>query len=254
MVEKTLNPINAQANYDFAVAAANAALLRRQALDETRFPHIESSKPSPPPAPKSTATSTSSSPRPKKVRPRAPLGSTAPSGPVIKPNQKVVPIYPINPNIKGIWGTMREMLSERGVFAFVQGFAPTLFRQVTFSTVQFTTYNFLRQLIHPQSEEPIPVYKSLGAGLLSSVAVVVATQPIDLIKTRMQTSNARSVYQSTPRAAYTIFVQEGFTTFWVGSFPRFIKVTAGSALTFGIYEVVVDMLKVVVKEKPFSSS
>lgn len=41
------------------------------------------------------------------------------------------------------------------------------------------------------------MYKSLGAGLLSSVAVVVATQPIDLIKTRMQTSNARSVYQST---------------------------------------------------------
>lgn len=244
MVEATLNPVNAQANYEFAIAAAKASAERYQAV------HVPQKRPAPEPkAPRETHAGDT------KIRPKAVRPKTSPSSVAHKPvTSSAVPIYPIDPNVKSFFGNVRVMYRERGLRAFVQGFAPTLFRQVTFSTVQFTTYNFMKQLVHPKTEDPMPSYKAFGCGVLSGAAVVAATQPIDLLKTRMQTSNARAVYQSTPRAAYNIFVQEGPLTFWVGSFPRFIKVTTGSALTFAIYEVVTDMLKVAVSERPFSSS
>lgn len=163
--------------------------------------------------------------RPKAVRPTAP--------PIqLKPGQTMIPVFPVDTSIKSFFGNLRSMYAERGLRAFGQGFAPTIFRQLTYSTVQFTTYNAVKQAIHPNSNDPMPSYKALMAGFMSGVAVVIATQPIDMVKTRMQSINARSVYRSTPRAIYKIFVEEGFTTFWVGTVPRFFKIVGGSAVTF----------------------
>lgn len=165
------------------------------------------------------------------VRPKVPPPSAEPSI-QLHPGQKIVPVLQIDTSVKTFFGNVKSMYCERGLRAFTQGFAPTIFRQITYSSVQFATYNALKQAIHSNPNEPMPSYKALLAGFGSGVAVVLATQPIDLVKTRMQSINARTVYRSTPRTFYKVFVEEGVTTFWTGSLPRFAKVVAGSAITF----------------------
>lgn len=253
MVERTLNPINAKANHEFAVAEAEQTLnLKTPApqlqhkppiAQREKIVHLN-------PAHKNEGAETSKNVRPKSVRPKVTIDPNS----QFAAGKRMVPIFPIDPNVKTLFGNIKVMYSERGLRAFVQGFSPTLFRQVANSVVQFTTYNFLRQLFHPNQDEQLPVYKGLAAGALSGAAVVAATQPIDVVKTRMQSTNARAVYRSTPRAFYKIFVEEGTPSLWAGAFPRYIKICTGSALTFGVYEIVCDMLKVAVQEKPFSSS
>lgn len=225
MIERTLRPELLESN-------AKSAILGAQTLSK-------SARTSPPPSRKtpveavnqkaSTNPSQKKSPvRPKAVRPAGNLVTHT----GIRPGQTMVPIHTVDPSIKSFYGNVRSMYAERGLRAFGQGFAPTIFRQLTYSTVQFTTYNAVKQAIHLNSNEPMPSYMALIAGFVSGVAVVVATQPIDFVKTRMQSINARAVYRSTPRTIYKVFIEEGFSTFWVGSLPRFFKIVGGSAVTF----------------------
>lgn len=144
------------------------------------------------------------------------------------------------------------MYATRGLRSFTQGFGPTIVRQVVFSGVQFTTYNAVKQAIHPKSNDAMPNYKIVLAAAVSGMAVVAATQPIDLVKTRMQSINARAIYKSTPRTIYKVFVEEGWTTFWVGSVPRFFKIAGGSAITFILYETFDAIGRKATTQNPFS--
>lgn len=161
---------------------------------------------------------------------------------------------PIDPNIKTFFGNIRSMYQDRGLRAFFQGFGPTLIRQVAYSGVQFTTYNAVKQGIHPDSNNEMPTYKIGIAAAVSCMAVVAATQPIDLIKTRMQSINARSVYKTTPGTIYRTFQYEGLCTFWAGSIPRFFKISAGSFLTFMLYESFDHIMQQATKKNPFLAS
>lgn len=160
----------------------------------------------------------------------------------------------VDPNIKGLVANVRAMYATRGLRAFTQGFGPTIFRQVAYSGVQFTTYTAVKQAIHPpQSNDPMPIYKVVFAATLSCMAVVLATQPIDLVKTRMQSINARTTYRSTFRTIFKVCVEEGLPTFWVGFVPRFAKIAGGSAITFVLYESFDNVVRKATRENPFSS-
>lgn len=227
MIERTLNQ-------KFLDINAQSAILGSQTLKG-----MKQAPPTPPvmPQPPASKASTNLQPNQKvatKVRPKVvrPAGPPAGAPIQLKPGQVMVPVFTVDPSIKSFYGNVKSMYQERGLRAFGQGIAPTIFRQVTYSTVQFTTYSAVKHYIHTDVNEPMPSHKALIAGFISGVVVVAATQPIDLLKTRMQSINARSVYRSTPRTIYRIFVEEGFSTFWVGSLPRFFKVVGGSAVTF----------------------
>lgn len=238
MVERTLSPENVKANVESAIPAN---IMATQPIQKA-----------PPPPPPQVRKKSPTIQKKKVVRPTGtPKTATAASS--IPGRGRYVSFLQTDTNITGLMANIRDMYQTRGLRAFMQGFFPTMFRQVANSAVQFTTYNFLKQLLHPKADEKMPVSKSLLAGFLSGAAVVLATQPLDVIKTRMQSINARIVYQSSPRAAYRIFVEEGVAVFWTGAIPRFLKICTGSAATFGIYEAVSNVLRAATKESPFQS-
>ncbi|SCU86425.1 LAMI_0D02014g1_1 [Lachancea mirantina] len=157
----------------------------------------------------------------------------------VSPRQKLFLHYKEHPS-SHFFGTIREIYLTRGLRGFVQGTAPTIIRQMANSSVRFTSYTMMKQFVSPN--KPLNEYYAFALGALSSCAVVAVTQPIDVIKTRMQSKYAWSTYKSSVNCAYRIFVEEGISQFWRGWAPRLMKVSLAGSVSFGVYQYTENLL------------
>jgi hypothetical protein len=143
------------------------------------------------------------------------------------------------------------MYKVRGIRAFCQGFNATVTRQIGNSIARFGVYNFLKQLVHP-ANEPTSSFTALGLGLVTGGIQAVVTQPIDVVKTRMQSTNGIRVYGNMLFCAFKIFSVEGPQRLWAGLVPRFLKISFGGGVTFLTYEATSKFLAKSSQENPFS--
>ncbi|KAM3160375.1 hypothetical protein ACU8KH_04503 [Lachancea thermotolerans] len=160
--------------------------------------------------------------------------------PALHPRQKWAIYYDEHPS-RQLFTTIQEMFRTRGLRGFVQGTAPTIIRQTANSAVRFTSYTSLKQVFSPDG--PINEYYAFALGFVSSCAVVAVTQPIDVVKTRMQSKYTWVNYKNSLNCAYRIFVEEGFTKFWKGWAPRLMKVGLSGGVSFGVYQYVDNLMK-----------
>lgn len=84
--------------------------------------------------------------------------------------------------------------------------------------------------------EKLSTSATFGIGALAGLITVLVTQPLDTIKTRMQSLEARKLYGSTFRCASLIFKEEGVLTFWSGVMPRLARLVMSGAIVFTMYE------------------
>lgn len=136
--------------------------------------------------------------------------------------------------IEKLLPAVKHMYETRGPAAFVQGTTATIFRQIANTSIQFTAYTAFKRLLQARNDKA----SSVITGLATSFTLVAMTQPIDVVKTRMMSQNAKTEYKNTLNCMYRIFVQEGMATFWKGSIFRFMKVGISGGLTFTVYEQV----------------
>lgn len=148
-------------------------------------------------------------------------------------------------------GTIREIYSLKGLNGFASGTCITMVRQVAISTVWLSTYNATRQLLDPHSNNEQSwfghkhtAFQLIGLHLLSSIAVVAATQPLDVVKSNLQLKNGKLIYKDSLTTAYRLFLEQGFRSMWKGSFPRGIKIAVNGGLTVSIYSYVEDLVGV----------
>ncbi|QPG75946.1 hypothetical protein FOA43_003332 [Brettanomyces nanus] len=165
---------------------------------------------------------------------------------------KALKYYAKNPSIT-FPAVVKEIYSTQGLRGFKQGSLITIFRQCMNSMVWYSTFSSLQQLIDP-NRDSISELELLGMGFASSCAVVATTQPLDLVKTRMQTKNYRLFYRDLMTCVFKVFVEEGLRKFWCGWFPRLIKVSCSSSVTLITYEYTVKGIQKLKTMKPFSAS
>lgn len=146
---------------------------------------------------------------------------------------------------------VQEIYQTRGLRGFLQGTVPTLVRQCSNSAVRFGTYTWLRSLFSRGGE--MNHYLTFAVGVTSSVMVVAVTQPIDVVKTRMQSRETYYLYRNSFNCAYRIFVQEGVRAFWAGWVPRLLKVGTSGGVAFTVYQHVENQITRALKEKPFQA-
>jgi solute carrier family 25 (mitochondrial citrate transporter), member 1 len=120
------------------------------------------------------------------------------------------------------------------------------------SMVWYSTYSALQQLMDP-SRDSITELELLGMGFASSLAVVAVTQPMDIIKTRMQSRDYRVVYKDMMTCIALIFFREGAGKFWAGAVPRFVKVSCSSTVTLLTYQWVTAAVNQLSEIKPFAA-
>lgn len=171
----------------------------------------------------------------------------------VRPVAKQVPstgIHPIAEKL-GMLRTIRDMYQHRGLRAFLQGFNPTVTRQVTNSVLRFTSWNALAQLMSPDGEEKMSLQALLiGSGAAAAVEAL-ATQPLDVVKTRMQSANGRVLYGNSLVCAYKIFTEEGWKQFWAGIAPRWVRKWVGGGIMWACYELSYEQISGAMRENPF---
>ncbi|KFH45622.1 putative mitochondrial carrier-like protein [Hapsidospora chrysogenum ATCC 11550] len=142
------------------------------------------------------------------------------------------------PRMRGFLHAVPIIARERGIAGFFQGFVPTTLRQSANSAVRFGSYTSLRQLAESWTApgEKLGAVSTFTIGGLAGLVTVAVTQPLDTVKTRMQSIEARQVYGNTLRCAVTIFKNEGVSTFWSGALPRLVRLVMSGGIVFTMYE------------------
>jgi solute carrier family 25 citrate transporter 1 len=148
------------------------------------------------------------------------------------------------PRFRGFLHAVPIIARERGIRGFFQGFVPTTARQAANSAVRFGSYTFLKQLAESYTApgEKLGTVGTFAMGGLAGLITVYATQPLDTIKTRMQSIEAKSVYGNTFRCAAMIFKNEGVLTFWSGALPRLARLVMSGGIVFTMYEKSMELM------------
>lgn len=111
-------------------------------------------------------------------------------------------------------------------------------RQGANSAVRLTTYSTLKSFVSGNSRpgEVLPAGVTFGIGAIAGVVTVYATMPLDVIKTRMQSLEAKTQYRNSFHCAARIFSEEGVFKFWRGATPRLARLVLSGGIVFTVYE------------------
>lgn len=149
-----------------------------------------------------------------------------------------------NPRLRGFLHAVPVIYRERGIRGFFQGFVPTTARQAANSAVRFSSYTFFKQMAESYIApgEKLGTVGTFSMGALAGLVTVAVTQPLDTVKTRMQSIEARSLYGSSLKCAALIFKNEGVLTFWSGALPRMVRLLMSGGIVFTMYEKSIDLM------------
>ncbi|KAI1193666.1 mitochondrial carrier [Nemania serpens] len=158
-----------------------------------------------------------------------------------------------HPRLRGFLHAVPVIARERGLRGFFQGLVPTAARQSANSAVRFGSYTSLKQLAESYTApgEKLGTVATFGIGSVAGAITVAVTQPLDTIKTRMQSIEARQVYGNSARCAALIFKHEGVLTFWSGALPRLARLVLSGGIVFSMYEKSMELMNRFDPEKKY---
>jgi len=156
----------------------------------------------------------------------------------------------------GTWDCLTKVARDEGPTALFKGLSPTLMGVAPFEAVQFTFYNWIKDLRAEQKlkNAPTPAEGKLGTfdflalGCVAGAVAQQAAYPFDLIRKRfMAQSNAagmlKTQYTSTLGCFQDIIKKEGVLGLYKGTLPNLLKVCPYAAIMWATYEQVKGVLE-----------
>ncbi|KAJ5162450.1 hypothetical protein N7492_007842 [Penicillium capsulatum] len=148
------------------------------------------------------------------------------------------------PRMRGFLHGSGVIFKERGVRGFFQGFVPTTARQAANSATRFTAYTTIKQFAegYVAPGEKLGTLSTFAIGGIAGIITVYVTQPLDTVKTRMQSLEASKNYRNSFACAASIFKNEGVFTLWSGAVPRLARLIMSGGIVFTMYEKSMELL------------
>lgn len=148
------------------------------------------------------------------------------------------------PRMRGFLHGSGVIYRENGVRGFMKGFVPTTARQAANSAVRFSTYTWLKQMAehYVAPGEKLGAISTFALGGMAGIVTVYVTQPIDTVKTRMQSLEAKTLYRNSFQCGASIFKNEGFLTLWSGATPRLGRLVLSGGIVFTMYEKSMELM------------
>ncbi|KAJ0414255.1 mitochondrial carrier domain-containing protein [Aspergillus carlsbadensis] len=136
---------------------------------------------------------------------------------------------------------VRSVISAEGVSGLYRGVVPVTLKQSANAMVRFTSYNFFLGQLQTLASNESPVTGSTAiAGAMAGIVTVYATMPFDTIKTCLQALDGRQRYAGTFDCLWSIISREGVSVLWRGTTPRLARLSISGAVSFSIYEQVIQ--------------
>ncbi|KAF4081563.1 hypothetical protein AMELA_G00162690 [Ameiurus melas] len=131
----------------------------------------------------------------------------------------------------------RQLLREKGIGGLYKGLGATLLRDVPFSIIYFPLFANLNNLGKRGKDGPAPFYVSFVSGCIAGSTAAVAVNPVDVIKTRLQSltrGSQEDTYSGVTDCISKILRKEGPSAFLKGAYCRALVI----APLFGIAQVI----------------
>jgi len=138
---------------------------------------------------------------------------------------------------------MRQVWGAEGLLGFYKGFGPGWVFFVTHGAVQFGCYEELKRTCSERSGAPLTVGEAFGCGLVSKLAAVCTTYPIQLIRSRLQQKGAERLYSGVFDVIRATVAKEGMRGLYKGLLPNIIQRAPQSAITLTAYEQILQALQ-----------
>lgn len=130
----------------------------------------------------------------------------------------------------GFVQTGKHIARTEGASAFMNGIAPSIMRGFLFGGVRLGLYTPIKSIISPSSGARL--HDKVIAGSLSGGIASLATSPVELVKTRLQSSNTT---KSTLETISNVVKENGVKGLWKGAIPGTIRssmLTASQCATY----------------------
>ena len=134
------------------------------------------------------------------------------------------------PQYKNIFSGIYTISTQTGIAGLYQGVVPTILKQSTNQAVRFVVFADTQKFL--QNYISTKVICDLIAGGFAGFCSVMFNNPIDVIKTQMQTGSNTLGFMGVAR---DIVAQRGMMGFYAGVVPRLARVVLDAALTFSIF-------------------
>nr|XP_046918052.1 calcium-binding mitochondrial carrier protein SCaMC-3-like [Dermatophagoides farinae] len=137
---------------------------------------------------------------------------------------------------RGLFDAAQKIYSNGGIKNFYRGYIPNLIGIIPYAGIDLTIYETLKKMyMKSHSLEEAPVYVCLTCGTVSSTFGQIASYPLALIRTRMQseTGHHRSSMIDMFR---TIMRNEGPRGLYRGITANIMKVAPAVSISYVVYE------------------
>lgn len=149
------------------------------------------------------------------------------------------------PKYQGLIRGTTRLIADKGISGIYRGVVPVTMRQSANQAVRLGSYNAMKSWIQeskPDPNAPLSSVETFLVGAVAGIITVYTTMPLDTVKTRMQSIDAKSQYRGTLHCFYRVFKEEGPITFWKGATPRLGRLIFSGGIVFTIYEKVITIL------------
>ena len=151
-----------------------------------------------------------------------------------------------NPRYQGLIKGPIRLVQDKGLSGIYRGVVPVTMRQAANQSVRLGSYNAMKTYIQsfkPDPSMPLSSIETFGLGAVAGIITVYTTMPLDTVKTRMQSLDAKSMYSGTLNCFYKVLTTEGLLTFWKGATPRLGRLIFSGGIVFTVYEKIMLILK-----------
>lgn len=130
-----------------------------------------------------------------------------------------------------------------------RGYGITIMRDIPFSMIQYPLWEFLKAIKLRTTKTEPSVFLSACFGSISGAVASAVTTPLDVAKTRIQLLNVETNEENirNSRNPFTIWKQlykeNGIQGVFGGFVPRVLWTTIGGFIWFGVYSLVIYLLK-----------
>ncbi|QDZ20517.1 mitochondrial solute carrier protein [Chloropicon primus] len=139
----------------------------------------------------------------------------------------------------GLMDCVNKTLRQEGINAFFRSYNTTLIMNVPFVTIHFAAYESCKKFLRNSADdEGLKVQCSAG-GLAGGLAAL-ATNPLDVVKTRQQTDSVFISSEKTSLSSMSVFnnivKNEGYSALMRGMIPRIMFHVPAAAISWMTYE------------------
>ncbi|KAI2803020.1 hypothetical protein BLOT_007143 [Blomia tropicalis] len=136
----------------------------------------------------------------------------------------------------GILDAARKIYANGGMRNFYRGYVPNLIGIIPYAGIDLTIYETLKKMyLKHNSMEEAPIYVCLTCGTLSSTFGQIASYPLALVRTRMQSESGKE-RSSMVGMFRNIWKQEGTRGLYRGITANIMKVAPAVSISYVVYE------------------